>query len=224
MNPLPFLNQPKFSISQMLNQGAIAVLGAIGVCGVLAVTAQAQEALTNNAVQFSEDTIIEFEVTETNGFLQSTFGVINTKTGQKTPLFIEAKPFDAWVGQAPAAKQPGGQRVYDDYKGTVDGGSIINGERQASPLIKFKFDANTPYVFYLDSINPYTKKVRTQLVSTELNNTRFSGNLEAGEPGNPINWEDTGLRTPVNVGNDRDYNDFNIIAGGFVLTPCPLKR
>lgn len=223
MNPLPFLNQPKSSVRHSLSWGAIAFLSAIGLGSALAISAQAQEALTNNAVQFSEDTIIEFEVTETNGFLQSTFGVINTKTGQKTPLFTETKPFDAWVGQAPAAQQPGGQRVYDDYKGTVAGGSILNGEGQANPLVKFRFAANTPYVFYLDSVNPYTKRVRTQLVSTELNNTRFSGNLEAGEPGNPINWEDTGLRTPVPVGNDRDYNDFNIIAGGFVLTPCPLR-
>jgi hypothetical protein len=221
MNPS---NQSILAVSKLLNSGVVASLSAIGVCSVLAVSVQAQEALTNNAVQFSEDTIIEFEVTETHGFLQSTFGVINTRTGKKTPLFIETKPFDAWTGQPPAARQPGGQRVYDDYTGTVAGGSIVNGEGQASPLIKFRFDANTPYVFYLDSVNPYTKKIRTQLVSTNLNNTRFSGNLEAGESGNPINWEDTGLITPVVAGNDRDYNDFNIIAGGFVLMPCPIRR
>ncbi len=221
MNPS---NQSILAVSKLLHPGVVASLSAIGVCSVLAVSVQAQEALTNNAVQFSEDTIIEFEVTETNGFLQSTFGVINTRTGKKTPLFVETKPFDAWTGQPPVARQPGGQRVYDDYKGTVAGGSIVNGEGQASPLIKFRFDANTPYVFYLDSVNPYTQKIRTQLVSTNLNNTRFSGNLEAGESGNPINWEDTGLITPVVAGNDRDYNDFNIIAGGFVLTPCPIRQ
>ncbi len=221
MNPI---RNSIFSISSVVSRSAIATLGAIGLCSSLAVSTQAQEALTNNAVQFSEDTIIEFEVTETHGFLQSTFGVINTRTGKKTPLFIENKPFDAWTGQPPASRQPGGQRVYEDYTGTVAGGSIVNGEGQANPLIKFRFDANTPYVFYLDSVNPYTKKIRTQLVSTNLNNTRFSGNLEAGEPGNPINWEDTGLITPVVAGNDRDYNDFNIIAGGFLLTPCPLRR
>lgn len=224
MNPLPFLAQPKFSGSKVLSRGAIASLAAIGLGSALTGSAQAQETLTNNAVQFSEDTIIEFEVTETHGFLQSTFGVINTRTGQKTPLFIETKPFDAWTGQPPAARQPGGQRIYNDYTGTVAGGSIVNGERQANPLIRFKFDAGTPYVFYLDSVNPYTKKVRTQLVSTNLDNTRFSGNLEAGESGNPINWEDTGLITPVVAGNDRDFNDFNIIAGGFLLGPCPIRR
>lgn len=221
MNPF---NQSVFSVSKLLNRGIVASLSVIGICSALAASAQAQEALTNNAVQFSEDTIIEFEVTETNGFLQSTFGVINTRTGKKTPLFTESKPFDAWTGQPPAARQPGGQRIYDDYRGTVAGGSILNGEGQANPLVKFRFDAGTPYVFYLDSVNPYTKKVRTTLLSTDLNNTRFVGNLEAGEPGNPVTWEDTGLLTPVRVGNDRDYNDFNIIAGGFALSPCPLKR
>ncbi len=212
------------SAKSVVSWGAIAALSAIGLCSSLAISAQAQEALTNNAVQFSVDTIIEFEVTETHGFLQSTFGVINTRTGQKTPLFIETKPFDAWAGQPPAARESGDQRVYNDYTGTVAGGSIVNGEGQASRVIRFRFAANTPYVFYLDSVNPYTRTAQTTLVSTNLSNTRFSGNLEAGQPGNPMNWEDTGLKTPIVVGSDNDFNDFNIIAGGFLLTPCTPGR
>lgn len=217
MNPF---SQSIFSVNSTVGWGAIAGLGAIGLCSPLASSIQAQEALSNNAVQFSEETIVEFEVTQTNGFLQSTFGVLNTRTGKKTPLFVETKPFDAWVGQPPAAKQPGGQRIYNDYMGTVTGGSIVNGEGQADQLIKFRFEPGTPYVFYIDSINPYTKMARTTLVSTNLSNARFDGNLEAGESGNSIRWEDTGLKS---VGNDQDFNDFNIIAGGFVLAPCPLR-
>ncbi len=221
MNPV---RKSFIAARSVLSWGAIAALSAIGLGSSLTSSAQAQEALTNNAVRFSVDTVIEFEVTETHGFLQSTFGVINTRTGQKTPLFIETRPFDAWTGQPPAARQAGGQRVYNDYTGTVAGGSIVNGEGQASPLIRFRFIANTPYVFYLDSVNPYTGTAQTTLVSTNLSNTRFSGNLEAGQPGNPMNWEDTGLKTPIVVGSDNDFNDFNIIAGGFLLGPCAPTR
>lgn len=221
------MNSVHFSITSVrsaVSWGAIAALSTLGLYSSLTSSVQAQEALTNNAVQFSVDTIIEFEVTETHGFLQSTFGVINTRTGQKTPLFIETKPFDAWAGQPPAARQSGDQRVYNDYTGTVAGGSIVNGERQASPVIRFRFAAHTPYVFYLDSVNPYTRAAQTTLVATNLSNTRFSGTLEAGQPGNPMNWEDKGLKTPIVIGSDNDFNDFNIIAGGFLLTPCTPGR
>lgn len=196
---------------------AIASLSAIGITA-FATSVNAQESLANNTIQFPEDTIIEFEIVDTHGYYQSTFGVIDTNTRQKSPLFVEVKPYDARVASVPGRDDTGTE---PDFPGTVEGGTVVNGEGQASKFIKYTFKAGVPYVFYMDSVDPITKVAKTSYISTNNLATRFSGSLEAGETGNLIEWDDSGLPKP---GKDSDFDDFAIIAGGFVLTPCPLRQ
>lgn len=196
---------------------AIATLSAIGLTSGFAPSVQAQ-ALTNTVIQFPEDTVIEFELVDTHGYYQSTFGVQDTRTGRKTPLFVEVKPFDQPNSSVPGRDDTG---TSPDFYGTVEGGSVVNGEGQANKLIKFTFRSGTPYVFYMDSTDPRTKQVKTAYLSTNNLATRFSGSLVAGESGNLIEWDDSGLPKP---GKDSDFDDFAIIAGGFTIAPCPFVR
>lgn len=206
------------SLGKAIHHTAIVALFSLGLAGTLPAPTQAQEALTNAPIQFPEDTIVEFELIDTHGFYQSTFGVEDTRTGKKTPLFVEVKPYNDVTPSVPGRNDTGTQ---PDYLGTVEGGAVVNGEGQASKLIKFQFQANTPYVFYLDSIDPRTRQAKTTYVSTSSVAAAFSGSLVAGETGNQIKWDDSGLPRP---GKDSDFDDFAIIAGGFTLNPCPFVR
>lgn len=221
INPLnfscQFLAQP-FMPLKAVRRAAIAGLSSLGLLAALPFSLQAQEALSNAVIQFQEDTIIEFELIDTHGYFQSTFGVVDTRTGVKTPLFIEVKPFNDTVPSVQGRNDTGTE---PDFRGTVEGGSVVNGERQANNLIKFRFQAGTPYAFYLDSVDPRTGQAKTTYVSTNSIAAAFDGNLEAGETGNVIKWDDSGFPRP---GKDSDFDDFAIIAGGFPITPCPLKR
>ncbi|MDX2243053.1 MAG: hypothetical protein NW224_20425 [Leptolyngbyaceae cyanobacterium bins.302] len=200
-----------------LRPAAIAALCSLGFVG-LSTSTPAQETLTNAAIQFPEETIVEFELVDTHGFYQSTFGVVDARTGKKTPLFVEVKPYNDTTPSVPGRNDTGTQ---PDYLGTVEGGAIVNGEGQAVNLIKFRFQANTPYVFYLDSLDPRTRQIRTTYVSTNSVAAAFSGSLVAGQEGNLIKWDDSGLPRP---GKDSDFDDFAIIAGGFTLNPCPFVQ
>ncbi|MDX2228162.1 MAG: hypothetical protein NW220_00900 [Leptolyngbyaceae cyanobacterium bins.349] len=202
----------------LFNPVAIAVAAAIGVTSAIAPATQAQEALTNGAIRFPEDTVVEFELVDTHGYYQSTFGVVDTTTRQKVPLFVEIKPYDQPNPSVPGRDDTG---TTPDYYGTVEGGSVVNGEGQANKFIKYTFKAGVPYVFYMDSVDPRTREVKTSYLSTNNLATRFSGSLVAGETGNLIEWDDSGLPRP---GKDNDFDDFAIIAGGFTLGPCPLVR
>lgn len=201
-----------------LLQMAIAAVSAIGLTSSLAASAQAQEALSNAAIQFPEDTIIEFELVDTHGFYQSTFGVQDARTGKKNPLFVEVKPYDQPNPSVPGRDDTG---TSPDYYGTVEGGTVVNGEGQANKFIRYTFRANTPYVFYMDSIDPRTRQTKTAYLSTNNLAARFSGSLVAGQSGNLIEWDDSGLPRP---GKDSDFDDFAIIAGGFTIEPCPFVR
>ncbi|MBF2026495.1 MAG: hypothetical protein IGS48_06975 [Oscillatoriales cyanobacterium C42_A2020_001] len=211
-----FLAQPLIPL-KAIRRVAIACLTSFGILSALPPSAPAQEALSNTTIQFQEDTIVEFELIDTHGYFQSTFGVLDTRTGVKTPLFIEVKPFNETTPSVQGRNDTGTE---PDFRGTVEGGGVVNGERQASNLIKFRFQAGTPYAFYLDSVDPRTGQAKTTYVSTNSVAAAFSGNLEAGETGNLIKWDDSGFPRP---GKDSDFDDFAIIAGGFPITPCPLK-
>ncbi len=197
--------------------GAIAALSVVGLAAI-APAVRAQDALSNNTIQFPEDTVIEFELIDTHGYYQSTFGVIDVTNRQKTPLFIEIKPYNERVASVPGRDDTG---TTPDFPGTVEGGSVVNGNRESSKFIKHTFKAGVPYVFYMDSMDPRTQQIKTSYISTNALATRFSGSLTAGATGNLIEWDDSGLPKP---GKDSDFDDFAIIAGGFELTPCPLVR
>jgi len=196
---------------------AIAALSALSLVGAIGTSTQAQETLSNNTIQFPEETVVEFEIVDTHGYYQSTIGVVNLKTGQKTPLFVEKQGFDAPTSSVAGRDDT---NTNADFKGTVEGGTIVNGAGEASNLIKYTFEAGTPYALYLDSVDPRTKQARVSLVSTNVNATSFAGSLTAGESGNSIKWDDSGLPRP---GKDSDFDDFVIIAGGFTLESCPIR-
>lgn len=196
---------------------AIATLSALGLVGAIAHSAPAQESLSNSSIQFTETTVVEFEIVDTHGYYQSTVGIVNLKTGQKTPLFVEKQGFDAPTSSVAGRDDT---NTNADFKGTVEGGTIVNGAGEASNLIKYTFEAGTPYALYLDSVDPRTKQTRVSVVSTNVNAASFAGSLTAGESGNLIKWDDAGLPRP---GKDSDFDDFAIIAGGFTLESCPIK-
>lgn len=206
------------ALSSTVRVGAIASVSAIGLAGFLASPTQAQEALTNSNIQFPEETIVEFEIGETHGYYQSTIGVVNLKTGVKTPLFIEVRGYDSPEASVPGRDDTGST---PDFPGTVAGGTIVNGNREASNLYRFTFEANTPYALYLDSVDPNTKQPRPSFVSTNVNAASFAGSLTGGVSGNQIKWDDSGLPKP---GKDSDFDDFTLIAGGFTLEACPFRE
>jgi len=77
--------------------GAIAT----GLMSTLATSVQAQDIFDNRAVQFPEDTIVEFEFLQSHGSYQAAFGVRNETTGEETILFQEVKPYDAFGTNQP---------------------------------------------------------------------------------------------------------------------------
>ena len=196
------------------------LIGAIvaGVIGSCATPVKAQEALANQIVQFSVDTIVEFEFLQSHGSYQATLGIKNETTGEDTVLFREVKPYDTFGSGQNQSSSRGqdnlGSRI--DYVGTFQGGTVAN------RLSEFTFKANNRYVFYLESVSP-TGQTRRSVLSTQ-NFARFFGSLDGGirgdVKGNRISWEDGGQ---VEVGNDSDYDDFVIEAGGYLINAnCPF--
>src|SRR6476619_3468268 len=72
-------------------------LGAIAsglLLGGFVAPVKAQESFGADGIRFDVDTIVEFEFIKSNGAYQSTFGIVNLETGERTPLFTEVKPSD----------------------------------------------------------------------------------------------------------------------------------
>ena len=119
-------------------------------------TTQAQTAFSNNGIQFSEDTIIEFEFIESHGAYQSTFGVIDLDscqtnfgsidfdTCQKTPLLVEEKASDFPERVTRRSTYEDDQNQNQDFLGTP-------GNAVPQPMAEFMFEAGKRYAFYLES-------------------------------------------------------------------------
>jgi len=232
------------------------ILGAIatGLIGSLAVPVQAQPArdeFDNRAIQFAEDTIVEFEFDKSYGVYQSTFGIVNlgscsgrtVDTCQKTELFREVRPFDK--GEALTLedqRRAAGRQTRDpnDFIGTP--GITLQGATRK----KFTFQANTPYAFYLDSayihdvaIKDSNGSIRVErrtdnkptVYSVNTESTRLSeGFAGLSRGGVRVQWDDTGIARvsqPGQINSDGDFNDFVVIAGGSLVNatiPCvPVK-
>ncbi len=232
------------------------VLGAIacGVMGCLAAPAQAQpstDEFDNRAVQFTEDTVVEFEFDKSLGVYQSSFGIVNLSqcggstvdTCQKTELFREVRPFDR--GEALTLedqKRASLRQTRDpnDFIGTA--GTTVLGETKK----KFTFQANTRYAFYLESVYVHDVAIKERNGSTRVERrtdkkpTVYSVNTEStrlpegfnglSKGGVRIQWDDTGIPNvsqPGQINPDGDFNDFVVIAGGSLVNatiPCvPVK-
>jgi hypothetical protein len=183
--------------------GLAAVAGA--VISSFAQSAKAEN-FDNNFVRFEKDTQVEFEFIESRGAYQSTFGVINLVSGEKTPLLAEAKPSDDPSLTSPRSR---------DFLGTP-------GNTVPQPISEFLFKAGQPYAFYLES----TYQGREAGTVYSSNNRNIGGQLQSkvadisglSSQGLRIEWDDTG--SVLSRRDDRDFNDFQVIAGGNATTGC----
>jgi hypothetical protein len=203
-----FLNKIIYKPVIKLLQAAIVA----GLCNsFISPAVQAADIFGNTGLQFEVDTIIEFEFVESNGAFQSSFGVINLDTGEKTPLLVEVKASDTFQDPSRPSdfQDDAGTGSRKDFRGTP-------GNTVPQPLAEFRFKANTRYGFYLEST--YNGRPAGILYSTDSANpnnqqqVEFQGDFQAlANNGSLIRWDDTGI---VKVQQERDFDDFIIRAGG----------
>jgi hypothetical protein len=183
----------KTSKLQKLSLGCSAVVAA--AFGGLQ-PASAAEQFNPEGVQFDRDTIIEFEFLRSNNQAQSTFGVVNLATGERTPLIAETRATDKPKGR--------------DYTGTA-------GKAVRKPYAEFTFQSNTAYGFYLES--KAKGKAPVIVYSTPDKNggaqlARFDNDVTAlGSQGIKIGWND-------GMSSNSSFEGFSVIAGGGVGCPC----
>jgi len=180
--------------------------------GLSAAPAHAQEKFDGNGIQFDVDTVVEFEFLESHGAYQSTFGIVNLQTGEKTPLIQEIKASDT----------PQNVEVPSDYQDDIGRASDFLGSvgnTVTQPLAEFDFKANTPYAFYLESfLNGKSEQIFYSVDSRNPNNTqriKFDSAIDRlGNGGIMLNWDDTGSLLVTTPEEDRDFDDFLVRAGG----------
>ena len=163
--------------------------------------------------------MVEFEFVESRGSYQSTFGVINLLTGEKTPLLAEVKPSD--VPQplvAPSSfTTDAGTATTNDFLGTP-------GNTVPEPLAEFEFKANTPYAFYLESfLNGRSEDAFYSANNRNPNRAlrvQFGGGFDSLAAGGALlTWDDTGSLLVDAAEQDRDFDDFVVRAGGYLACP-----
>ncbi|MBD1823276.1 PEP-CTERM sorting domain-containing protein [Cyanobacteria bacterium FACHB-DQ100] len=173
----------------------------------------------NQGIRVNRNATLETDFVESHGAYQSTFGVINLTTNEKTPLLIETKPSDnPETIFRPSTKidDVGSQQ---DFSGTP-------GNAVPQPRGKYTFQPNNDYVFYLES--SFNGRPTGILYSTDRLNpnaeqhVRFTGNITelCQTGGMQIGWDDTGSRIVRNrPAQDRDYDDFIVRLRD---TACPV--
>jgi hypothetical protein len=158
--------------------------------------ASAAEQFDAQGVKFDRETIVEFQFLRSNNKAQSTFGVVNLGTGERTPLIAETRATD---------KPKGG-----DFTGTA-------GKAVRKPYAEFTFQPNTAYGFYLES--KAKGKEPVVVYSTPDKNggaqvARFDNDVTAlGSQGVKIGWND-------GMSSNSSFEQFSVIAGGGVGCPC----
>jgi hypothetical protein len=156
----------------------------------------AAEQFNTQGVQFDRDTIVEFEFLKSNNQSQSTFGVVNLATGERTPLIAETRATDKPKGK--------------NYLGTP-------GKAVRKPYAEFTFQSNTAYGFYLES--KMKGKAPVVVYSTPDKNggaqaVNFDNDATAlGSQGIKMAWND-------GVSSNSSFDAFTVIAGGGVGCPC----
>jgi hypothetical protein len=176
----------------LIGCGAIAT----AAFGTMVQSASAAEQFNNQAVQFDRDTIVEFQFLSSNNAAQSTFGVLNLTTGEKTPLISETRATD----------KPG--KV---FTGTA-------GKSVRKPFAEFTFKSGTAYTLYLEST--LKGKPATTVYSAPDKNggaqlAKFDNDATAlGTQGVKIAWND-GTKS-----KGSNFDQFLVIAGGGIGCPC----
>jgi hypothetical protein len=162
----------------------------------------------NQTIQFGQNTTVEFEFVESHGAYQSTFGVVNLATGEKTALIREVKSDDGdFTG---ASRQ-------NDFIGTP-------GNTVPQAFSEFNFAANTPYSLYLES-RYQGKDAGTVFSSNPINKgqnkqAQMNGDFASLADGKGIlaSFDDTGSVLVQSNKADTDFNDFVVAIGGY--KPC----
>lgn len=194
-------------------------LSCASLLGLLVTPVKSQEIFGEEGIKFAVDTIVEFEFVESHGAYQSTFGVINLQTGQKSEIFKEIKGSDNEQALEVPSDYVDDSGRNADFAGTP-------GNTVPYPKTEFYFQANTPYAFYLQSsINGRDAGTLYSVESLNPTNNqqaRFRGsfvNLSNG--GVIIRWDDTGSKLVRRDREDTDFDDFIVIMGGG--QPCALE-
>lgn len=167
----------------------------------------AEVTIGNQDIRVDQEIPVNADVVESHGAYQSTFGVINLDTQEKTPLLIEVKPADRPESPAKPSTFRNSAGAPTDFVGTP-------GNTVSRPQASFTFKPNTNYSFYLEST------YNGQPAGTVYSSDRFNLNQETqarflGNPANLCNgglilsWDDTGSRlVRTRAQQDRDFDDF----------------
>lgn len=173
----------------------------------IALPVHAATLINTSGVRFDQDTTVESNFLESHGAYQSTFGVINLDTKEKTPLLVETKPSD----NPESIFKPSSRRSHlgtkTDFLGTP-------GNAVPKPTAQYNFKANQRYVLYLEST--YNGRPTGIVYSTNILNSnreqqvQFAGSVkDLCTSGITVGWDDTGSKLVRNrQQQDRDFDDF----------------
>ncbi len=199
-------------LSQRLDRQSKVALGGVLISwlasNVSAHAIAADLSLGNSGLRFNRDTTVESGFLESHGAYQSTFGVLNLDTNEKTPLLVEAKPANASAPIARPSTRLNDRATQLDFLGTP-------GQAVPQAVTKFTFRANNNYVFYLEST--FNGRPAGTVYSTDtLNPNRERQVVFTGAPadlctpgGMTMAWDDTGAKLVRNrQQQDRDFDDF----------------
>lgn len=186
----------------------------------LALPARAADlSIGNEGIRVNRSTTLETGFVESHGAYQSTFGVINLTTNEKTPLLIETKPSDNPQTIFQPSSKVSDVGTQQDFLGTP-------GNAVPQPVGQYVFQPNNDYVFYLES--SFNGRPTGILYSTDRLNpnaeqhVKFTGSVAdlCQRGGLQIGWDDTGSRIVRNLAaQDRDYDDFIVKVRD---TACPI--
>ncbi|BAU63924.1 hypothetical protein_185 [Stanieria sp. NIES-3757] len=209
------LNKSKFkAIALCLNYAKIATIVFTTILCAGVRPTLAAEIFDNQGIQFDEDTIIDFQFIQSHGAYQSTFGVINLDTGEKTPLLVEVKSAD---NEDTIYRESKYQDDFESKQATDFIGTPGNTVPQS--LGSFTFLAGNRYVFYLES--SFNNQPAGIVYSSTLDNlgqnrqAKFVGGLnELANGGVMLRWDDTGSMLVRENLQDIDFDDFIVGVGG----------
>ncbi|MBW4421599.1 MAG: PEP-CTERM sorting domain-containing protein [Myxacorys californica WJT36-NPBG1] len=189
------------------------------VQGFAAPVLAADMSFGNAQIRFGEDTTLESSFLESHGAYQSTFGVLNLDTNEKTPLLVESRAAD----QAGTIFQPSSKisdlESANDFSGTP-------GNTVSQSSAKYTFKAKTNYAFYLES--SYNGRSVGTVYSSDVLNPNQERQVQFSDTdmtslcqgGSVLLWDDTGSNLVRDrQQQDRDYDDFVVQLRN---TACPV--
>ncbi|BAU14275.1 hypothetical protein_185 [Leptolyngbya sp. NIES-3755] len=177
------------------------------IASQIALPVHAASLINNSGIQFNQDTTLESNFVESHGAYQSTFGVINLDTKEKTPLLVETRASDAQESIFKPSSRRSHLGTNTDFRGTP-------GNAVPQSATQYRFRANQRYVLYLES--SFNGRPTGILYSTDVLNpnreqqVQFAGGInDLCSGGITLGWDDTGSKLVRNrQQQDRDFDDF----------------